>query len=108
MANYVGGDQFIQGGSNNTFNVTKGAVDAAGVDAAVAELRSFIGSLQRVGAVAADGTVTRPDAVVQAVENHGGRLRALAGAVAGGAKDAVLKAVQGGVAALVVALLGGH
>ena len=44
-----------------------------------------------------------PDRTVEISE----RLRALARAVAGGASDAVLAAVQGGVATLVTALIGG-
>ena len=58
------------------------------------------------GAVAADGTVTDPGAVVAAVQARPGRLQAVGRAVAGGAKEAVLAAVKSGVAALVVALLG--
>lgn len=102
----VEGDVYVQGGSGNTFNVTRndGGADVA---AAVKELRVFIAELTRSGAVADDGTVTNPGAVVRAVESNRGRLQALGAAVSGGAKEAVLKVVQGGVAALVVALLGG-
>ena len=46
-------------------------------------------------------------AVVTAVCSRPERLRALARAIAGGASGAVLAAVQGGVATLVTALVGG-
>lgn len=103
----VGGDKYVQGGSHNTFTVNKsGGVPRSEVDAAVAELRAFIAQLTRDGAVAADGSVTDPGAVVAAVESQPGRLQALGRAIAGGAKDAVLSAVQSGVAALIAALVG--
>lgn len=78
----------------------------AELDAAVAELRAFVAQLTHDGVVAADGSVTNPGAVVAAVESQPGRLKALGSAIAGGAKDAVLSVVQGGVAALIVALVG--
>jgi hypothetical protein len=99
---------YQQNGANSTMSAGGGQPDGAALAAAVTELRDFIAALQRAGAVSADGTVTEPASVVQAVEEHRGRLSALAAAVGGGAKEAVLKAVQGGVAALVVGLLGGH
>ncbi|ETK33122.1 hypothetical protein [Microbispora sp. ATCC PTA-5024] len=103
----VGRDQYTQSGSNNSFVVTHGAeVSRAEVDAAVAELRAFVAQLTRDGVVHADGSVADPGAVVAAVESQPNRLRALAGAVAGGAKDAVLSVVKDGVAALIVALVG--
>lgn len=115
MANYfsgdlVGGDKFngpkyVQNGSHNTFNVTNNH-GSASLDSAIEELRAFIEELTREGAVTVDGTVTDPSAVVRAVGSHQGRLAALTAAVSGGATEAVLRAVQGGVAALVVALLG--
>lgn len=107
MTNYIHGSQYNQTGSNSTMNVTNNNGGGADVGAAVTELRAFIAGLQQAGAVAPDGTVTRPDVVVHAVQNHGGRLRELAAAVGAGAKDAVLKIVQGGIAVLVVGLLGG-
>lgn len=102
----VRGDQFKQTGDHNTFTVNKSAgASKAEVDAAVAELRTFIAQLTRDGVVAPDGSVTNPGAVVAAVQSQPSRLRALAGAVASGAKDAVLSIVKDGVAALVVALV---
>ena len=106
MNSYIGGDQYNQGGSDNTLNVTQNR-GSADVDAAVRELRAFIAELARHGLVAQDGSVTDPDAVVRAVEANPGRLRALGAAIAGGAKDAVLRVMQGGVATLIVALVGG-
>jgi hypothetical protein len=101
----VGGDKNIQiGGAGNTINTTR-YEGGASVDAAVAELRAFIAELTRDGVVTPDGTVANPGAVVQAVEAGRGRLRALGAAIADGAREAVLRTVQGGVAALVVALL---
>ena len=99
--------QYTQNGVNNTFTVNNSdGVSRAELDTAVAELRAFVAQLTRDGAVAADGTVTDPAAVVAAVESQPGRLRALGDAIAGGAKDAVLSLVQGGVATLIVALVG--
>ncbi|AZQ38306.1 hypothetical protein EJ357_36665 [Streptomyces cyaneochromogenes] len=72
---------------------------------AFAELRSFVAEPARDGMVASDGTVTDPGAVVAAVNSRPGRFQALTRALAGGARDAVLSAVQGGVAALVTALV---
>lgn len=103
----VGGDQYKQTGAHSTFTVNKSeGVSRAEVDAAVAELRAFIGQLTRDGVIAADGSVRDPGAVVAAVQNQPGRLRALGSAIASGAKDAVLSVVKDGVAALVVALVG--
>lgn len=108
MGDNVYGNQYKQTGANSAFTVNNNAapVSGADVDAAVAELRAFIAYLARSGAVGADGTVTDPTAVVTAVESNKGRLAALGRAVLGGAKDAVLAAVKGGVATLVVTLLG--
>ncbi|WP_066360995.1 hypothetical protein [Herbidospora mongoliensis] len=108
MGDYIGGDKVGRdkyvGGSGAVFHVTnnEGQVD---VGAAVAELRSLIAQLGRDGAIAPDGSLIDPGAVVAAVQEQPGRLRALATAVAGGAKDAVLSIVQGGVASLIVALV---
>jgi hypothetical protein len=103
----VAGDQFKQTGSHSTFTVNKSAgVSRPELDAAVAELRAFIAQLARSGAVAPDGSVTDPGAVVAAVESQPGRLRGLGSALAGGAKDAILSTVRDGVAALIVALVG--
>ena len=119
MSDYVYGDKFggdkigrdknVQtGGSGNTFRVDNSpGVSPAELDAAVGELRAFVAQLTREGVVAADGSVTDAGAVVTAVRTRPERLRALARAVAGGASDAVLAAVQGGVATLVTALIGG-
>jgi hypothetical protein len=81
-------------------------VGRADLEAAVAELRSLIAELTRAGAVTADGTVRDPAAVVHAVQERPSRFRALAKAIGAGAKDAVLSVVQGGVAAMIVALVG--
>jgi hypothetical protein len=103
----IGRDNYTQSGNHNTFTVTNSdGVSRAELDAAVAELRAFVAQLTRDGVVAADGSVTDPGAVVAAVESRPGRLKALGSAIAGGAKDAILSVVQGGVAALVVALVG--
>lgn len=107
MSDYVSGDQYKQTGAHSVFTVNNSAgLSRPEVDAAIAELRAFVTQLTREGAVAADGTVTDPGAVVAAVESRSGRLKALGRAIAGGARDAVLSAVQSGVATLVVALLG--
>jgi hypothetical protein len=90
---------------DQTINHNQGSASPAEVDAAIAELRAMIAQLTRQGAVAADGSVTDPGAVVAAVEENPGRLRALAAAVGRGAKDAVLSVVQDGVASFVVALV---
>jgi hypothetical protein len=82
------GNQYNQSGHHNQMNVSN-TVSNSDVDAAVAELRAFVEHPRRTGPVAPDGTVTNPATVV------------------GGAKDAVLSVVKAGVAALVVALLGG-
>jgi hypothetical protein len=102
----IGRDKYTQSGNHNTFTVTNSdGVSRAELDAAVAELRTFVAQLTRDGVVAADGSVTNPGAVVAAVESQPGRLKALGSAIADGAKDAVLSVVQGGVAALIVALV---
>ncbi|EFC84301.1 hypothetical protein FrEUN1fDRAFT_2601 [Parafrankia sp. EUN1f] len=83
------------------------AGSAAQLDAAVGELRALIAQLIRDRAVTPDGEVVAdPAAVIAAVRDNPSRLQELGAAVAGGAKDAVLSIVQGGVAAMVVALLG--
>jgi hypothetical protein len=103
----IGGDMHMQSGHHNTFTVTASAGPSpAELDAAVAELRAFIAQLVRDGAVAPDGSVTNPGAVVAAVEARPAKLAALGKAITDGAKDTVLAAVRGGVAALVVALVG--
>lgn len=103
----VGRDQYKQVGDRNVQSVRHSeGVSRAELDAAVAELRSFVAELTRAGLVAPDGSVTDPGAVVAAVNSHPGRFQALGSAIAGGAKDAVLSIVQGGVAALVAALVG--
>jgi hypothetical protein len=103
----VGRDKYQQVGDHNTFTTTNlGEVSRAEVDAAIAELRTFIAQLGRDGLVAADGSVTDPAKVVAAVESHPGRLKALGKAIAGGAKGAVLSVVRDSVAALIVALVG--
>src|SRR5262245_13738309 len=103
----VGRDQYKQDGDHNIFTVTNsGEVSRAELDAAIAELRTFVAELTRDGVVAADGSVTDPAAVVAAVESQPARLKALAKAIAGGAKDAVLSVVREGVASVIVALVG--
>ncbi|WP_062431076.1 hypothetical protein [Herbidospora daliensis] len=98
---YYGRDTFNVHDQGNV-TVNNGSVD---VTAAAAELRALIAELRRAGAIAPDGSVADPGAVVAAVQEQPGRLRALAAAVAGGAKDAVLSLVQGGVASLIVGLV---
>lgn len=106
MSDFVYGNQNKQVGDHNNMTVTQSdGPSRAEVDAAVAELRSFVAELARNGLVAADGSVTDPGAVVAAVESQPGRFQALGRAIAGGAKGAVLAAVQGGVAALVTGLV---
>jgi hypothetical protein len=103
----VRGDQYKQSGDHNIFTVANSeGVSRAELDAAIAELRTFVAQLTRDGVVAADGSVTDPAAVVAAVESQPGRLKALGNAIAGGAKDAVLSVVREGVASLIVALVG--
>jgi hypothetical protein len=103
----ITGDVYRQSGSHNRFTVNRSdGVSRGELDAAVSELRAFVAELARTGAVGSDGSVTDPAAVVAAVEAQPGRLRALGRALAGGAKDAILQVVRGGVAALVVALVG--
>ncbi|CAL9655140.1 hypothetical protein SUDANB95_06728 [Actinosynnema sp. ALI-1.44] len=86
--------------------VVTGAGGGPDVAAAVAELRALIDRLTREGAVGEDGSVRDPGAVVAAVREQPGRLGALAAAVAGGARDAVLAVVRGGLAELVIGLVG--
>lgn len=106
MGNIAYGNQYNQSGHHNQMNVSN-TVSNSDVDAAVAELRAFVEHLRRAGAVAPDGTVTNAATVVTEVESNRPKMGALTKAVLGGAKDAVLSVVKGGVAALVVALLGG-
>ncbi|MFD9733278.1 hypothetical protein [Umezawaea sp. NPDC059074] len=107
MGDVVHGSQYKQTGASSNMTVNNSAgVSRADVDAAVVELRAFIDRLTRTGAVGPNGQVNDPAAVVAEVESNKSRLAALGKAVLGGAKDAVLTVVQGGVAALVVALLG--
>jgi hypothetical protein len=102
----VGGNQYKQTGDHSTFTVNNSAgLSRQELDTAVAELHAFIAQLARDGAIAPDGTVTDPGAVVAAVESQPSRLRALGQAIAGGAKDAILSVVKDGVAALIVALV---
>jgi hypothetical protein len=111
MGDFVGGDKagrdiYKQSGDHNTQWVTHSeGVSRAELDAAVTELRSFVAELTRAGLVTRDGTVTDPGAVVAAVNSQPNRFQALGRAIAGGAKDAVLSVVQGGVATLVAALV---
>lgn len=106
--NKAGRDLNQVANGSNTVNNHEGGVPSAQLDAAVAELRALIARLARDGAVTEDGTaITDPAAVVAAVQDHPTRLQALGAAVSSGAKDAILATVQGGVAAMVVALLGG-
>jgi len=100
-------DKHVQSGHHITFTVTTSTGPSpAELDAAVSELRAFIAQLVRDGAIAPDGSVTNPGAVVAAVEAQPAKLAALGQAITGGAKDAVLAAVREGVATLVVALVG--
>lgn len=100
------GNQYKQPGHHNTMVVNQSdGISRAELDAAVAELRSFVAQLTSEGVVASDGSVTDPSAVVAAVESRPGGLTALGRAVAGGAKEAVLSVVKDGVARLIVALL---
>jgi hypothetical protein len=106
MSDFVYGNQYKQVGDHNQQKVTHSdGLSRAELDAAVAELRTFVAELMRDGLVAPDGSVTDPGAVVDAVNSRPGRFRALTRALAGGARDAVLSAVQGGVAALVTGLV---
>jgi hypothetical protein len=103
----IGRDKYTLSGNHNTVTVTNSdGVSRADLNAAITELHTFVAQLTRDGIVAADGSVTNPGAVVAAVESQPGQLKALGSAIAGGAKDAVLSVVQGGVAALIVALVG--
>jgi hypothetical protein len=102
----VGRDQFKAGDHSKFTVTTSDGVSRGELDAAVVELRAFIAQLTRDGVITADGSVADPGAVVAAVESQPGRLKALASAVAGGAKDAVLSIVRDSVAALIVALVG--
>lgn len=104
--NVSGGIQYKQTGSGN-FTVNNAGVSRDELYAAVTELRAFIAQLTSEGIVSPDGSVKDPGAVVAAVKSKPGHLRALGDAIAGGAKDAVLSIVKGGVASLIVALAGG-
>jgi hypothetical protein len=112
MPDYVGGDSvgrdsYKQTGSHNKMTITNQAeVSSAEIDAAASELRAFIAELYDRGMIGSDGSVIDPAGVVEAVQSEPGRLRALATAIAGGARDAVLELVKGGVADLVIALVG--
>ncbi|WP_214107756.1 hypothetical protein [Acrocarpospora catenulata] len=107
MSDIVYGEQYKQTGASSNMVINRsGGVNRAELDAAVTELRAFVAQLTRDGAVTADGGIADPGAVVAAVEAQPGRLKALGAAIAGGAKDAVLSIVQGGVAAMIVALVG--
>ncbi|SDL01786.1 hypothetical protein SAMN05421806_11687 [Streptomyces indicus] len=101
----VGRDQYRPGDHARITVTNQEAVSGAEINAAIAELRAFLSELADRGAITADGSVTDPGAVVTAVQAEPGRLRALTRAVAGGAREAVLSAVQGGVAAMVTALV---
>ncbi|MEV4443125.1 hypothetical protein AB0K09_29780 [Streptomyces sp. NPDC049577] len=101
----VGRDQYKADGNARLTVTHQGGLSHADLEAAIAELRSFVTDLTREGLVDADGAVVDPGGVVAAVRSRRGRLRALARAVSGGAGDAVLSAVQGGVAALVTGLV---
>ncbi len=107
MGDTVHGSQYKQTGSRSEMTVHNSAgTTSADVDAAITELRAFIEHLTRTGAVGPEGQVNDPAAVVAEVETNRSRLSALGKAVLGGAKDAVLAAVQDGVGLLIVALLG--
>jgi hypothetical protein len=103
----IGRDQYRQSGRDNkmTVNNTR-EPSTTEIQAAAAELRTFIAQLSAKGMVAPDGSVTDPAGVVEAVQSQPGRLRALAAAIAGGAKDAVLDLVKDGVATLIAGLVG--
>lgn len=105
----VGRDRIEQKGHHNKVTINNSEGGSVGEhDAAVAELRDFIEQLKRTGVVAADGSVTDPGAVVQAVQSEPSRLKALTKAIASGAKDAVLSVAKDGVSALIVGLVGGQ
>jgi hypothetical protein len=102
----VTGTQYKQTGDNNVQSINHGeGLSHAELSAAIEELRSFVIDLHGAGLVSADGTIVDPGAVVAAVHSQPRRLQTLTRAVTAGAKDAVLAVVQGGVAALVVALV---
>lgn len=101
----VGRDQYKAGDNAHITVSNQEGPSRAEIDAAIVELRSFVDELAARGLVGLDGSVTDPGAVVAAVQSQPSRLRALGRAVSGGARDAVLSAVQGGVAALVTALV---
>jgi len=105
----VGRDKIAQKGHHNKFTINNsGDVSADDIAAAVAELQDFVEQLRRTGAVAANGSVTDPGAVVRAVHSEPSRLKALTKAVANGAKDAVLSVVRDGVSGLIVGLVSGQ
>jgi hypothetical protein len=105
----VGRDRIEQKGRHNTFTVNNSeGVSVDELNAAIAELRDFVEQLRRTGVVTADGRVTDPGAVVQAVQSEPSRLKALTKAIASGAKDAVLSVVKDGVSVLIVGLVGGQ
>ncbi|XVV04135.1 hypothetical protein ACQPW3_01530 [Actinosynnema sp. CA-248983] len=99
---YVGGSLGDVVGRDKIVTTTTGP----DVTAAVAELRALIDRLTRDGVVGEDGSVRDPGAAVAAVQEEPSRLKALASAVAGGARDAVLAVVRGGLAELVTGLVG--
>ncbi|MBN0043210.1 hypothetical protein JS756_03660 [Streptomyces actuosus] len=101
----VGRDQYKAGDNTHITVTDQESLSRAEIDAAIAELRAFIDELTARGLVASDGSVLDPGAVVAAVNSQPGRLQALGRAVSSGARDAVLSAVQGGMAALVAALV---
>lgn len=107
LGDSVGRDKIEQKGHRNQLTVNNSeGVSRDELDAAVTELRDFVKHLRRTGVVAADGSVTDPGAVVQAVHSEPSRLKALTRAIASGAKDAVLSVVKDGVSALIVGLVG--
>lgn len=106
----VGRDKNTQIGNRNRISSSG---DDAGVSpeelkAANADLQNLIAQLKGDGVVTADGEVTNPVAVVQAVQSEPSRLKALADAIAGGAKDAILSTMKNGVSDLIVELIKGQ
>jgi hypothetical protein len=103
----IGRDKYVQNGPHSTFTVIhRQDISQQELADAVSELNAFVTRLRQQGVVAPDGSISNPGAVVAAVEREPGNLQAVARAIAGGAKNAVLSMVKDGVAALVIGLLG--
>ncbi|EXG79075.1 hypothetical protein [Cryptosporangium arvum] len=98
--NRVGGDQYNQNGTTNIGKIESHQ------SVAIRELNDFLAWAEEQGLVLPGGLVTDENRLRATVRSHPGRLRRVAAAVAGGSKDALMKASPGIATTLILQALG--